>query len=1680
MLRENFLKVWPLRLPIAVGTIGIAALVIAIAHGPIIATGISAAARLAGYNVRYDGLTFTGGHVVIAHPDVSSLGGEPVLTAQTLDIAYDIRTLGRGPHFYGISGIEIDRPKLTIIHHRDGSYNLNVPQPNPGTTSAPFVLPQIHIVVRDGSLGILDDTRIFRHSRRFAFGAVQIDANVDPHALSQFVFATTLTEEGGRFPIAGRGRFDPARGYELSHITAPALALAPLLDYALNSPALHIAGGTLHDVDARVYGLQDRRGTIARHVSVAARLDHFQPYLNSLAKPLRDGRGTLRIYDSGLAIPQIDGSIAGVPVRIAGAIYDLNHPSLHLGITGAGDLSKLLTLSDGAKHLPLRGSLAFKLFVEGDATAPQTLASFRSRQLVYDRIPLDDPTGLVALNGSETAIVRSSARYAGSEVGARGRVLSVKNHADLDLVAHFAAPAARIPYANIVAPAMIAHGIAVIRGIDSRLEASGSVTGDTATQHLQGAFALDGHGIGTIGPLAITGPGNASLLAYARLDSPQFRSGAAYVHASHFAFSTLAAGSALVPVRGTLDANVATAFSGGRFIAGGDARLVNADLYGAHIDDFDARAHVGEDGRIALDGRYRGSLAALAGATGQGLRVRGTADIPLTVLASSSTDALVSIDDARFEHASIGGVAVQALSATIGVRKNAYDVYAARATLAGNDVVARGSFGSGGMLAVSASDVDLAAFRGLGLPVRSGNVTALADLGGTLLAPSLTGGISARDILVPGNRRGLRDVDANASLAYAGDTLVVRNGLVLAGSTVGSLDGRIAGLRSGGTTAYAFDTRVRQADVADIVAASGVRLPYPDGSLDADLHVASSGSRPAISGRIAIPEGSLNGLSFRHASFAIAGTSGNVRATDGTVTVGSSILGFDAAANASSQSVALRAPHVDLGDFNDYFDRGDTLGGNGSIAFTARNRAHTFVTDGRVRLAHARFRRFDLGTARVDWSTRGRIVTLDGALGGAAGTLATSGTLSLANRTPLRDALRRTTVDLRTHARGIDLGVWLPVAGVQAPVLGRMDSDVDAHGRFPNIALDARASLANGLVGRVPVRMATLALHGSRGRIALDAARVEIDGLAIDARGSAGLHSGDPLDLRLAATTPNFGALAKSITGKTLDASGAVATTIDVSGSFARPLAHALVDGTKLRYGAYTLPSAHLDAALEATRLTIAQAAVNFVDGRLVATGFVPVERKGGITIGPASSPIALNLAAEKIGLGQFGVFLPKGTTAAGTFDGIVGVGGSIADPALLGTLALSDGIFVGPEFRSKLESAHAELTFAGSSARLHDASARVGGGTITADGAANVGSLRAPGRELTYSLNLHSADAVVDVPQYLRGRIDGDLALTRKFGAAPRLSGRLALSSTRVPLSAIFNPSAPQTTATTSPLALALDLAIEAGRDVRVQGGPADVGAQGIVHVGGTVANPTASGELDSTGGTIGFYRTFRIEDPSTVVFDPSNGVIPNIDALATTVINDPPTDVSLHVTGIATQLDVALASAPNYSREQILGLLVGAQTLGAVSGIATASGGQQQNPFTALAEGQLGTLLTQNILEPFSSQLGGAVGLSNLAINYSLGGSFDIGAQKKLFKNVSAVFAESFNYPPRQSIGLRINPSDATAIQLTVFSQPSSNKFDTFSANAALQSTNQSVTSAQPANGTSGVSLSIQRKFR
>jgi len=1670
-------------------TLAVLALAVALSGPALVRVAIGTAGHGLGYDVRYDALVNSNGRLNVLRPAVTSLRGEPVFTADRIELAYSLRDLFGGSYAYGITAVELVRPRLTVIHHRDGSYNVSVPQAK--QSSKPFTVPRIRVSVLDGSIGLLDETRIFAHSRRLALEDVQVNADVNPSERSAFSVAFALQEQGGRFPIAGHGTLDERRGFELSRITARTIALAPLLDYALNSQTLHFAGGVLNSVDARAYGLPDHHGAMQRHVSLTANLDHFQPYLGGLTKPLRDGRGAVRIYDAGVTFPKIDGSIAGVPVRIAGAVYDLARPTIRLGITGRGDVRQLLTLNSAGKTLPVSGPLGFKLLVEGDATEPMILATFAAPRLAYGRIPLERADALVALHGQEAAVLRGAARYDGIDATARGVVLLAR-HTSVELVAGVTAAAGRIPYAARLLGDMRVRGTVITSGVDSDLFTRGIVTGSGAGRTLAGTFSVDGAGVGTIGPFTFDGPGRAALYARVALDRPRFSGGTAFVSASDFRFSTEGPEPVLpgiaVPVLpgadGTLDGSLLATFAGKHFAATGRARVTGAHVLGYAVDELTARFSAADPAGIALDGRYRGSLDGLARSAGSPVAVRGRADVPFSILARGPSDALAQIHGARFSGASIGGVALDGLEATARWRGNALDVYAARARVGGNDLVAQGSFGNGGSLAVSASDVDLAALRAFGLPVRAGTLSAVATIGGTTGAPNVQGGIAADGVTSTDPRFAALPVSASGTVNVRGDRLTLTDGQIAAGSAVvASLDGRIDGVRTDpGNAAYVFDAKLRQADVATLARVARAPLRYPEGTLDADVRVAGSGRTPRLSGRLALPEGSLNGLGFRDASVRISGTPASAVVREGRVTVGTSTVAFTGDLAPNRQALSVRAPRIDLSDFNDYFDAGDTLGGSGSVALAVTSTPDTLVTSGRIALAHTRLRRFDVGDSRADWSTAGRTIHANASIQGTQGRVGLLADVTQPASQPLRDTLRRSYLNLTATVGDVDIGTLLPIVGVHVPIEGSVEANATAQGSYPNLVFEGHAALVNGLVQRIPIRTASVDVSAARGRATIAGAAFAIDNLTAKATGFVGLQASAPVDVTLVAQSADAGALAKTITGTSYDASGAVTTTLRVTGPLQHPAIEDTLDADKLRYGRYTLPHAHADVAFTATRVTLRSAEADLAAGRLLADGYVPLRLGPTPGIGPETAPLALDLTLDHVGLAQFADLLPKGTEAAGTLDGKVGAGGSQRNPGLSGSIVLAGGSFSGPQERSKISAADATLSFAQRTVSLTNAGATVGGGAVSAAGSVTVSNLRDPAASATANLTLTSTNAFFDFPQFFRGRVVGMLTLARSAGAALVVGGKLALSSTRIPLTAILPGGSPQPKSSAVPLPVAFNLAVDVGNDVRVQSGPVDIGAKGDLAIGGTLTDPNAKGTLTATDGSISFYRTFQIQFPSTVTFEPSNGIIPYVDATATTSVPNPPTDVILHVTGQATNLNVGLVSDPNYSREQILGLLVGAQALGAVSGVAAANGGAPQNPFGALAEGELGTLLTQNLLEPISSQIGGAVGLSSLAINYSPGtsGGLSVGAQKKIFKNVSAVFAQSFNYPPRQSIGLIASPNDATAIQLSFFTQQALNTFGATDGAQNTLSTNQSLTVIQPLTGTNGFALSIQRKFK
>jgi hypothetical protein len=177
----------------------------------------------------------------------------------------------------------------------------------------------------------------------------------------------------------------------------------------------------------------------------------------------------------------------------------------------------------------------------------------------------------------------------------------------------------------------------------------------------------------------------------------------------------------------------------------------------------------------------------------------------------------------------------------------------------------------------------------------------------------------------------------------------------------------------------------------------------------------------------------------------------------------------------------------------------------------------------------------------------------------------------------------------------------------------------------------------------------------------------------------------------------------------------------------------------------------------------------------------------------------------------------------------------------------------------------------------------------------------------------------------------------------------------------------------------------------------------------------------------------------------------MPEVDAVATTSIPDPQTNVALHVTGLApSSLNIAFESDPSYNRQQILGLLVNAQAIGAVPGVQKTNSGQPfgaSNQIQNLAMGQVNTLFTRSLLEPLSAQIGQQLGFENFQLTGDFTGGLGLSAAKVFGKNLTAMFSENLGTPRRQSIDVRAHGKKDSAIDLTMYQSDNPNVIGLFS---------------------------------
>jgi len=1697
---------------------------------------------------------FTGS--VFTDVRVTTRNGDPLLQAREIAIRYSPAALTARTRRFGISALDLDGLVFALVRRADGSYNVGSGSGSGGggggepqrETLAPSTPWDLALHIRDGEIRLIDRAPVADDLGEQRIVKLDLDARIRSDRRSRAKGSARLlgrqTEQSplSAWPVTLGGIVDFSRGVADLRLSAARLPVRGALGFLQHSPAVRVDDGVLHDVRIHVYALDITAGRpVDLHVGGAADLSGGRLAIAALRKPVRDMRGRLTLTDDGVWATRLDATLGGIPVAARGGAFDRLDPTLRLGVRADTDLHDLRAIFAFSRQQPVSGAVHVETLLEAPVTNLLIRSALRVPHGSYGRVPLAAVNGRVDYHAGSVVLDGIRGRYGATDVGVGARFLLGGPALDSAIVASARGPGRRIPFGENLAPEATIDALALISGGPAGYRARGALGVRSPDVTGNGMFAVDESGVGEFGPFALERRDGSSLIGALRLERPTSQA-AAWISARGYRVGVPTVASrfeginvpAFPPVAGVIDGEAAgggtpAAFAVAGDLRGRDLRVAGAQLGTGHtvlggtLDDLLLESLVtdGPVGRFsgtgavsrstfALRGDYDGSLERLVPFTG---RQQAHGAVRGRILATvADGNVTVQSPGAALAGGSIRGVALDSVAGTVAVRGKTFHLLTAQGGIAGRRAVAAESHGT---VAVSAPDIPSSAFRGTGIPLDAGNVSAYgnADLrGGT---PRFAGTVAVAD----GRAHGYSVAgDAQIDLAGARARIWAATGAL--GSTYGSLGGSIAGIGAGGLR-YDLAARVPLGDM-DLLRRD-LKLPvrHLAGTFGANLHVHGGGARPFVDGRVASPEGMFNGLAFRAAAARISLDASGITARDGTLTVGTTTAAIAASAAGGAFGLAAHSAAVDLADFNDFFDTDGMLAGRGAVDVSVTTYGRRLRSSGNVALRSLRYAAFGLGSASAVWQTRGATIAGRGSLHSTAGTLEGSATVTPGDGGDPRRALATATYHARSTFSGIDLGTWLPAAGFAIPVRGRVDARFGLSGRLPQLALDADATLTDATVDGFAVGAAHLrgGLRGSR--IDVQSSDADLGFARLAGSGRLGLAPGDPLAFDLRLTSDDAGRAARAFVPATsgLDLAGALDADIRVGGTRGKPKFEGGFDLRGARYGGFVVPRAIGALALAGRSVELRDVDIEFERGQAFVAGALPLQLRP-LGVGPPRAPVSFDVTARGLDLAQFAALLPKGTKLGGNVDGRFGVEGTVERPRLFGSLAINDGSYTSPFERAPIERVGANLRFAGSSVALQAFHADVGGGTLDAGG---VLMLPLGNRtSVAYRASVTAKAARLDFPAYGRGTIDGSLAVTGG-GVAPLVSGNVALRNAVIPVSAVYGGGGGSAAAGPGGPSLPWNPTYRihaiAADNVRVRNAIVDIGVKGAVDVGGSLRAPRLAGGFTATDGSISSYNhVFRIVN-AAVAFNPSDGLIPTVEARAMSRVSNPDPDPSRNIAGSANiivtvrgtadadsnNLQVTYSSDPAYSQEQIIGLLLDVPALlGAVNFNLNAGPG---SPLLRGAPGETNALLppgvtpeqvsaisfnqevfsllngqfTQRALTPVERVFEKTLGLSDVEFTVDYGGGIGYSLRRQIGKrDFYAFLSQTVSYPERSNVGFELEPKPFETINFSYYAQ---NGVTSLITNATpgqeLFTSTRRLTSVQPLGNRSGFSLNLNRRF-
>ena len=1638
---------------------------------------VHAGASLAGYDVSLGSMQLGADAVTLSQLRIDRKS-QPLLSADRIAIEFSLRDLLPGSRRrFGLIGLDLSGIRLTLTRFSDGSFNL----PLPGAAGAPQpertdeVPLRFGLRVRDGSIVLREPTAFDQSARTLSLSHIAADAAVNTATITQYRI-TGAFDERHEEPFTVAGKVDAIRGFAMHHAKAARFPLRALSNYFAQSRDVRILRGGARDFDATIYAL-DVRPNVWPSYHVSLRLDIHDGRLafSALALPIDNIEGRLRVVDGAFFMDDARAMLAGIPLQIRGGIFDLNGAvtggaQLRLGVWGSGELADLRNAFTFTRDQPITGKATLGVLVQGRVDDPVIVARASAARAAYRRLPFD---GVVRRR-------RLSCKRSG--VGSAARLVRRRCNGDTRNALHGSAftVAARgsrrwrppIGYPTWTKCSVTSRS----RSTQAQPATTCAFTSSEARLRLRSVdrmaalLRMNGDGTALVDPFWLHTP-RGNLDGGYLLDRPRDTSafwliadGLRMRAPSYHAFPDLSLPEMPKIDGGVMHAALAGGGSGNRILLGGVVGARDTKIAGVRFTTLDASlagtlasapinrlSATGPWGtftgrgdfssrQFVAFGNYRGSFEGLAPFMGNAIEGRGGLRGTVAIAVEPARVVVVG-SNLSMPGATMRGVPVDRASLTLAVEGDRLRIYSAHAHAAGGDLVAAGTYalsppraGHAGSEALSlvANRLSTSQLRGIGLPLEGGTLWATGALRAGAPFPAFRGGVAVSE-----SRIAQFPIAGNGDVDLSGDAVAFSRTLGELGGTYAQVHGSIGALISG-SPAYALQTDVPAARISRALHAFGFPNYMTDGTFNAALLIGGRSSAPTVVGKVGVPAGEVNGLPFIDGSGRLAADPSGVSVRDGSVLVGTTHAHFDAEVRPQNEAMRVDARRADLSDFNNFFDTGDTLDGNGSVRIAAASRGARITSSGNIDVRGFRYRNLPIGDTHAVWSSARNVLSGALAVGGTHGVLHAHGSIGLARSADWLSTLEGSRYDLDASVRNLDLSLWLPALGMRAvPVTGRASGEASLRGRFPLISARGEAGITGGTLGPLTLDTAEITLHSAGRRVAIDHAALTTPELVATAAGTLGLDAAQPLDVRIHAATNQLAQLVYQTTRRRVPVSGSFESTLTVGGTYRAPTFTAGFDGSGV--SAYGIPISSLFGEMRLSRgaLVLSDAGMTFAKGQATLAGSLPLELSP-LRLGAPDQPISFDLDIVGLDPSILAAAFGHETELEGLVDGHVGLSGTIERPAIVGRISLAHGSYVSDFQRVPLTQMVADIVFDHSSASIGRLSARAGSGLLAGSGVIEFPGLGTSA--LSFSLHGAARGAQLDFPAFGSGTLDATLSATKKAGATALLAGSVKISNATLPFASFVKAATESGSTAALRLPIAFDVKATAGRNVRVRGSGygagLDIGATGSVQLGGTLAAPTLAGAFQSTGGTLTYFdRAFRVREGS-VRFDAADGVLPTLHAVATTNVVNPDPDrvrnpygsaeVTITVDGPIRGLRIGLESNPaGYSRDEILALI--APFGGFIGGIAFSRQSmlsrQQPNGITPLGTlnpipnvgvaaeqqhyGRAGSLQYLNaqfaagLLAPVESTLGQGLGLSSVNLTLGYYGNVGVTATRLLGKS-------------------------------------------------------------------------------